>query len=161
MSNENYEEYYNSMIEAFVDKPSATLWYQNAFSKFSIHGVDKLTWHWSWWAFGGGAAFLLYRKQYMAALILFTGSMILGMIPFVSIILMILAGGYSPYFVYKGFKRKLTEIEATVDTNEKRIETMREVGGYHTWVIWVYAILSIFILMYVSSVVLLMVSQLS
>jgi len=161
MNDENYEVYYNSMIEAFVDKPSETLWYQNAFSKFNINGVDKLTWHWSWWAFGGGAAFLLYRKQYMAALILFTGSMILGMIPFVSIIIMILAGGYSTYFVYKGFQRKLAEIEATVDTNEKRIETMREVGGYHTWVIWVYAVLSFVIIMYISSIVLLMISQMS
>jgi len=136
------KDYYNKMIEAFIDKPSKTLWYQNAFEKFNLHGVSRPKWHWSWWAFGGGAAFLLYRKQYLAAFILFFVSISLGMIPFLSIIIMILAGGYSTYFIYKGFRKKLEEIEQNIEDEETRIETMRAVGGYHSWVVWVYGILS-------------------
>lgn len=143
-SNREEEEYYNAMIEAFIDKDEKTQWYQNAFKKFNVNGVDTMKWHWSWWAFGGGAGFLLYRKQYLYAFILFFSSFILGAIPFVTFIIMILSGGYATYFIYKGFKNKLAEIEAKIEDKEKRIETMREVGGYHTWVIWVYALLSLF-----------------
>ncbi len=133
------EEYYDAMIEAFVDKPSEVEWYKNAFSKFNVNGVDTLKWHWSWWAFGGGFLYLLYRKAYLPALILFILSISLGMIPFASFALMILSGGLAPYFVYKRFKTKLKEIEENVADEQTRIETMREVGGYHQWVIWVYA----------------------
>ena len=134
------DEYSNKMIEAFIDKPSETLWYQMSFSKFSTNGIDTMQWNWSWWAFGGGFLYLLYRKQYLASLVLFIASMFLGMIPFVSFGLMILSGGYASFFVYKGYKDKLTQIEANIDDEASRVETMRVVGGYHQWVIWVYAI---------------------
>ena len=135
------EEYYNKMIEAYIDKEEVTLWYQLSFSKFKSNGVDTMEWNWSWWAFGLGFIFLLYRKQYIPALILFFLSMSVGMIPFMSIVLMVLSGGYSTYFVYKGFKSKLLEIEANIEDNETRIKTMREMGGYNQWVIWLYVIL--------------------
>ena len=135
------EEYYNKMIEAYIDKEEETLWYQLAFSKFNSNGVDTMKWNWSWWAFGLGFMFLLYRKQYIPALVLFFLSMSIGMIPFMSIALMVLSGGYSTYFVYKGFKSKLLEIEANIEDEETRIETMREMGGYNQWVIWLYIVL--------------------
>ena len=135
------EEYYNKMIEAYIDKEEETLWYQLAFSKFNSNGVDTMKWNWSWWAFGLGFMFLLYRKQYIPALVLFFLSMSVGMIPFMSIALMVLSGGYSTYFVYKGFKSKLLEIEANIEDEETRIETMREMGGYNQWVIWLYIVL--------------------
>jgi len=158
MQEAEYKDYYNRMIEAFIDKPEKTLWYQNAFSKFNINGVDSMKWHWSWWAFGGGAGFLLYRKEYLAAFILFIGSFILGMIPFAGLLIMILSGGLSTFFIYKGFKRKLAEVEQNVKDIETRISTMREIGGYHTWVIWVYGILSALLLSFVGSMLLIAVN---
>ncbi len=158
MQEAEYKDYYNRMIEAFIDKPEKTLWYQNAFSKFNINGVDSMKWHWSWWAFGGGAGFLLYRKEYLAAFILFIGSFILGMIPFAGLLIMILSGGLSTFFIYKGFKRKLAEVEQNVEDIETRISTMREIGGYHTWVIWVYGILSALLLSFVGSMLLIAVN---
>ena len=158
MQEAEYKEYYNRMIEAFIDKPEKTLWYQNAFSKFNVNGVDSMKWHWSWWAFGGGAGFLLYRKEYLAAFILFIGSFILGMIPFAGLLIMILSGGLSTFFIYKGFKRKLAEVEQNVEDIETRISTMREIGGYHTWVIWVYGILSALLLSFVGSMLLIAVN---
>lgn len=132
------EEYYNKMIEAYIGKEEETLWYQLAFSKFNFNGVDTIRWNWSWWAFGLGFLFLLYRKQYTPALLLFFISVSVGIIPFMSIVIMVLSGGYSTYFVYKGFKSKLLEVEANIEDEETRIKTMREVGGYNQWVVWLY-----------------------
>ncbi len=134
-------DYEDKMVEAFVNKDDKTLWYKYAFSKYNVNGVDTLKWQWSWWAFGGGFGFLLYRKAYLASLIVFIAGIVLGLIPFITLAIMILTGGYSTYFVYKTYKDKKEEIERTISDDETRIETMREVGGYHQWVIWVYTAL--------------------
>jgi len=136
------KEYSNKMIEAFIGKPEKTFWYQNAFSMFNINGVDKMKWKWSWWAFFGGFLFLLYRKQYIPALVVFLASILFSLVPFAGLIIAILVGGYGTYFVYKGYKAKLLEIERNIPAEEedKRIETMKAVGGYHSWVVWLYAI---------------------
>ncbi|QOP44919.1 hypothetical protein [Sulfurimonas paralvinellae] len=147
------KEYENAMIEAFIDKPEKTLWYQNAFSKFNVNGIDTMKWVWSWWAFFGGWAFLLYRKQYIPALVLFFVALFAGIIPFGGLIVAILAGGFSTYFVYKGYKHKKAEIEASIDDIQKRIETMRAVGGYNQWVIWVYAIFVALLFFYIFSII--------
>jgi len=143
------KEYSDKMIEAFVTKPEKTFWYQNAFSLFNVNSVDVMKWKWSWWAFFGGFLFLLYRKQYIPSVVVLLASIFLGWIPFVGLILAILVGGYSTYFVYKGYKTKLAEIENNIDDEEKRVETMRQVGGYHAWVVWIYiALMSIIILFF-------------
>ena len=147
------QDYENAMIEAFVNKPEKTLWYQNAFSKFNVNGIDSMKWVWSWWAFFGGWAFLLYRKQYMPALVLFIISIFAGIIPFGGLLIAILAGGFSTYFVYKGYKHKKAEIEASIEDTDKRIETMRAVGGYNQWVVWVYVVFVALMFFYIFSMV--------
>lgn len=143
------EEYSDKMIEAFIGKPEKILWYQNAFTKYSVNGIDVMRWHWSWWGFGAGPAFLLYRKQYIPALILFILSITLGKILMGTLLLMILSGGYATYFIYKGYKTKLAEIETNIKDKQKRIETMQAVGGYHSWVIWVYLIYTTLLFVYI------------
>lgn len=138
MEQEAHKSYEERMLEAFVAKPEKVLWYKYSFMKYNLNGIDVLKWNWSWWAFFGGFLFLLYRKQYIPALILFIASITLGAIPFIGLVIMILSGGYSTYFIYKGYKAKRVEIESSVADEEKRIETMQAVGGYHQWVIWVY-----------------------
>lgn len=130
------------MIEAFVNKPEKTSWYQNTFNKYQVNGIDKMTWNWSWWAFFGGVFFLLYRKAYLPALGLFGATVVLGWIPFVSLILWILTGGLASYFVYKTYSQKKQEIEGTIEDSQKRIETMQQVGGYNSWVVWLGIILN-------------------
>ena len=154
MQKNHSQDYHDKMIEAFIDKPSETLWYQMSFKKFNINGVDKMQWNWSWWAFGGGFLYLLYRKQYLASITLFFGSFMLSVIPFFSIIIMILSGGYGSYFVYKGYRKKLKEIETVIDDEETRLVTMREVGGYHQWVVWIYGIFMLLIFMALGSIML-------
>jgi len=153
------DDYENKMIEAFVNKPEKTFWYQNAFSQFNINGIDSMKWVWSWWAFGGGWAFLLYRKQYIPAIILFILSVITGAIPFAGLLLMVLSGGFSTYFIYKGYLKKKEEIEAKIEDQEKRIETMRKVGGYNQWVVWIYTIFSTIVFLYIFSIIMTMLSN--
>jgi hypothetical protein len=113
-----------------------------------------MRWHWSWWAFFSGFLFLLYRKQYIPALLVFIASITIGRIPILGgLAVMIFTGGYATYFIYKGYKKKLQEIEAVVEDEEKRIETMRELGGYNQWVVWVYILLaSLFFLSLLSAI---------
>ncbi len=134
------QEYNHKMIEAFVGKPEKTLWYEMSFQKYNINGIDTMKWNWSWWGFFGGFLFLLYRKQYLAALVVFIASMTLGMIPFMGLIIAILVGGYGTFFIYKGYKKRLHEIQSNIKDETLQIQTMREVGGYHQWVVWVYAL---------------------
>lgn len=134
-------EYDDRMIEAFVDKAEVTTWYKNAFEKFEINGVEKLTWVWSWWAFFGGIFYLLYRKAYLAAGGLLVLTIITSFIPFGGIALWIATGGLAPYFVYKVYREKRREIESSIQDEEKRIETMRAVGGFHSWVVWLAVVI--------------------
>ena len=144
------QEYENAMIEAFVNKPEKTIWYQMAFSKFNVNGIDTMKWVWSWWAFFGTWAFLLYRKQYMPAVVLFVVGLFASVIPLIGgLLVAVLAGGFSTYFIYKGYKHKKAEIEANIDDIDARIETMRQVGGYNQWVIWVYVIFSTLFFLYI------------
>jgi len=136
----NYED---NMVEAFVNKPTEPqiiLWYQNAFKKFNINGIDSIAWHWSWWGLFGGFLFLLYRKAYLAAVALFMMQIVFTFIPipFISLLLWILTGGFSTYFVYKAYSDMKGKIEVVEADEEGRIHLMRQLGGYNNWVIWIY-----------------------
>lgn len=145
------EEYNHAMIEAFVNKPEKVQWYELAFSKYNVNGMDNMQWVWSWWAFFGGWAFLLYRKQYLAALVLFIISLLATVIPFGGLVVAILAGGYSTYFIYKGYKAKKAEIESNISDEQQRIETMQALGGYHQWVVWLYILFVTLLFVYIFS----------
>lgn len=135
------DDHDKAMLSVFIDKPEKEAWYEQAFSQYSINGVDQMRWVWSWWAFGGGPFFLLYRKAYFAAGILFAVMILISVVPFGTLATSILAGGYANYFVYKVYREKRREIETKVSEEQLQIETMKQVGGYHTWVIWVAALL--------------------
>jgi len=147
------QEYEHAMLEAFINKPEKTAWYEAAFSKYNVNGIDTMQWVWSWWAFFGGWAFLLYRKQYLAAFILFIITLAASVIPFGGLIVSILAGGYATYFIYKGYKTKKIQIEEKIPDIEQRIETMRAVGGYNQWVVWLYALFVTLFFIYIISLV--------
>ncbi len=137
------EEYENKMLEAFIQKPEVFQWYKRAFSKYNINGIKRMAWVWSWWAFGGGIFYLLYRKTYLAALLIFLVSVITSKIPFIGILISIFLGGFGVYFVYLKYQKIKQDIETTIKDNEKRIETMQQLGGYNNWAIWIGGILSI------------------
>ncbi len=136
-------EYDKKMIEAFIQKPEKTKWYVDAFSKFNVNGIDRVAWVWSWWAFGVGVFYLLYRKAYLGALILFLASLVSYIIPLGTILVLILQGGFSVYFVYLKYKNLKNEIESKTEDADERIKTMKQLGGYNNWAIWLGVILNI------------------
>jgi len=139
-------DYEDRMLEAFVQKPEKFGWYKRAFASLKADGADKIPWVWSWWAFFGGFWFLLYRKAYMAALGLFIVDVASSYIPGAGLVVWVLTGGFAVYFVYLAYKKRKEQIEAKIADPEERIEAMRRVGGYHTWVVWVAVILNLFVL---------------
>lgn len=141
-SKSNTDDYEQAMIEAFVGKPDKFSWYKKAFSQFSVNGISTMKWNWSWWAFFGTCWFLIYRKAYLSGLVVFILFVITSWIPLTGLIISILTGGYSTYFVYKIYKVKKDEIEKSIDDEQKRIETMKIVGGYNNWVVWLAIILN-------------------
>ncbi|HIC43252.1 MAG TPA: hypothetical protein EYO73_02860 [Sulfurimonas sp.] len=148
MLHNKYEEIADTdykMIEAYINKPEVTQWYVNAFKSFNLNGIDLGKWHWSWWAFFGSVFFLLYRKSYTAAAVL-SGLLIIGwFIPFGWMILWILSGGYSTYFVYKTYKEKYLEIqEANLEDENKNLEMMQALGGTNEWAIVVGILAQLF-----------------
>ena len=84
---------------------------------------------------------MIYRKAYAAAGGLFLISIVASFIPFSGIVISILAGGFSSYFVYRIYKTKKLEIEAANMDESQRIEMMKVVGGYNAWAAWVFPVL--------------------
>ncbi|WP_345984609.1 DUF2628 domain-containing protein [Sulfurimonas sp. HSL-1656] len=142
-------QYEDAMLDAFVQKPEKFSWYKRTFAKFSQNGVDSFAWSWSWWAFFVTFWFLLYRKSYLAALGYFGAAVVFSLLPLGligSLIFMVLAGGTAPYFVYKTYKELKQKAEAASTDDEMRIATMKQLGGYHTWVVVVAAIINVLML---------------
>jgi len=133
-------KYEQAMLSAFIQKNSKERFYQKALERMLVTGEPNLKWNWSWWGFIGGWLFLLYRKSYLAALVVFTASIFSATIPFGTLILMVITGGIAPYLIIKKYYRLKTEIESHHQDEQARIKAMQEVGGYHTWVIWLAVI---------------------
>jgi len=138
---EQAEHYDEAMLTAFVQKPNKMPFYKQALQKMTITGKPNLKWTWSWWGFFGGWAFLLYRKAYLPAVAFFFASIISMAIPLAPLILMIILGGVAPYFVVKRYDRLKSEIEGNIEDSNLRIEAMKQVGGYHSWIAWVLGII--------------------
>ncbi|MBN2864928.1 MAG: DUF2628 domain-containing protein [Thiotrichales bacterium] len=139
-----YEE---NLMAAFVQKPEKVPYYQKAYDALNLTGSGnpQLKWFWSWWGFAGGFAFLLYRKAYLAALVAFILGILMNVVPFGSLILMIVLGGISPYFVIKRYAMLKADIEQNHTEIEDRIQAMQAVGGTHPWVVWIAVIVYGFI----------------
>jgi len=159
-------DYEARMVEAFVgkpDDPEKGFWYANAFSKYDVNGVEKMAWQWSWWAFGAGIFFLLYRKAYAAAGGLFLISLASGLIPFAGLVVWVLSGGFSTYFVYKVFKTKKLQIEAAQSDVNQRVNMMEQLGGYNQWALWIAVVLNVLVVigifMFASAVMNVMTQQ--
>ncbi len=145
MSDDKHHD--EQLLTAFIQKPEKVPYYQRGLNKMQIGHVFSFKWHWSWWAFFFGWAFLLYRKAYLPALGAFIVAFIMGFIPFFGwLITSIVLGGVSPYFVLK----KYHDIKSQAgDNEEEQLRAMQNFGGYHSWVVWVtvifYALIFLFV----------------
>jgi hypothetical protein len=130
-------------IEAYIGTPKSVEYYKKAFQSYQIAGVDQFRWNWSWWAFGGGVFYLLYRKLYLEALVYFLIFIMLGFLPFISLILWIVSGGVLPYFVYKRYKKIKEQVETNLGDLDREIVALKELGGVNRWAIWLGIITSV------------------
>lgn len=141
--------YDDAMLESFVQKPEKFAWYKKTFGKYNNNGIESFAWSWSWWAFFFSFWYLLYRKSYLAALGYFIAAIVFSFIPFIGgLVFMIISGGTAPYFVYKTYKKMVTQAEAAQTGPEERISTMKMIGGFNTWVIAVAVVLNIIIILF-------------
>ena len=82
--------------------------YITKFKKFNISGIDDFhpTWHWP--AFFVPFFWLLYRKLYLWALLVFC----LSVIPYVGFIVMIVLGITGNYLYYKHAKKRILALKS-------------------------------------------------
>lgn len=145
------DSYEDKMLMAFVQKEKKFNWYKETFSKYNVNGIDRFAWRWSWWAFSCGYIYLIYRKAYLYALFYFALSIALSFttspaIAIFSIILTISSGGILPYFVYLKYKKDKEKIEKTIEDEDVRIETMREIGGTNKAILIIMIAIFVFML---------------
>jgi hypothetical protein len=120
------EQEYGSFIGNNADK------YLTKFRKFNIDGIDSFSPTWHWPAFFVPCFWMLYRKLYLWALLVF----VLSIIPFVNFILMIVFGITGNYIYYKHTKKKLLEINLIPSSSDvQRAVNIAHQGGVNNVVV--------------------------
>lgn len=118
------------VLENYLGTPDKFDWYKRAFDKYEINGVEKFAWNWSWYSFFFGYVYLVYRKCYIEAILLWAAQIIVGcLFGITGVVVMILCGGFLPYLVYKRYKKIAIKVDAIDEDYRKKLETMRELGG--------------------------------
>ncbi len=107
-----------------------------------VNGVVNFKATWSWWAFFGTWGFFLYRKMYLAAVIIF----LLSFSGF-GFILMILSGVTAFYFYTKKLEKDLQIAGYNQREFSQVLESLKNLGGYHSWVIWLAVIFNVIFLL--------------
>ncbi len=133
-------------IKAYIDKPESEEFYIRAFEAYTKGGIDQFKWVWSWWAFAGGIFFLLYRKLYIEALVVFLVMSLAVTVPVVSMIIWIVTGALFPYLVFQRYK-KGREMVANMP-KDQALMTLREFGGFNQWAIYLAVAVNILFLIY-------------
>lgn len=119
---------------AFIGKNADR--YLLKFKKFNIGGIDSfsLTWHWP--AFFAGFFWMLYRKMYLWALVVFAIEIF---IPYVGFLTVIVLGVCGNYIYYAHAKKKILELRS-IHPTEDISAALSRIGGVNKWV-WVVAII--------------------
>ncbi len=129
-------------IDAYINTPKTVEFYKEAFEKYTIAGVDQFKWHWSWWAFGGGVFYLLYRKLYLEAAIYLLVFSILINIPALNLLAWIVSGGVLPYLVYRRYKKIKKQVKKNIENPNKQLDVLKELGGVNKWAIWIAVLIN-------------------
>lgn len=130
------QEYFN-FIWKNADK------YLTKFKKFNSGGTDGFSATWHWPAFFVPFFWMLYRKLYLWALLVF----VIAIIPVVNFtfpFLMILFGITSNYIYYKHTRKKLLEIKLVPSSEIQKAVNIAHQGGVNSAIVIVVAIWFIF-----------------
>jgi hypothetical protein len=130
----------STMLSAITDKDFSTFIGKNAsryvakFKKFNMGELDNFAPTWHWPAFFVPFIWLLYRKLYLWALLIFC----LSIIPFVGFIVMIVMGITANYLYYRHAKKKILALKSLFKSSESQaaIEIART-GGVNNVAPWI------------------------
>jgi len=140
-------------VKAYINKRESQDYYLDAFETFAEDN-NSFKWKWSWWAFGGGAFFLLYRKLYMEAIVFFLITITASKIPIASLIIWVMSGGIFSYFVYKRYLKTYDEIGQNVSGRENQLEALRMRGGFNNWALGIAVAINMLVVAYLFFVIL-------
>jgi hypothetical protein len=105
--------------------------YKKAFGKYSVNGIDRFAFVFSFAGFLLGGINLFHRKIYLGGLIAIVISFLFGFIGLlpVSIGLWFIMAFVNPFLVYKRFRKHLSACQNANMDRTKKLETLTEVGG--------------------------------
>lgn len=106
--------------------------YLAKFKKFNLTGEDSFAATWHWPAFFVPFFWLLYRKLYLWALLVF----IVGLIPYVGFAAMVVFGISANYLYYTHAKNKLLEVKTAQPASDvQRVAAIARRGGVNSLVV--------------------------
>jgi hypothetical protein len=125
------DEKNGELIEAFIGQNGNTAFYKKAFGKYSINGMERFAFCFSWGGFVFGAINLFYRKLYLEGVIWLIASAVLaGISSGLLAIIVFFAGAFvNPFLVYKKFRKILRQCNDQKMTLDQKVETLRSMGG--------------------------------
>ncbi len=109
----------------FIDKEANK--YLTKFSKFYVDGRDKFAFTWHWPAFLFMILWMVYRKLYGWALVVF----FLSFVPFLNILLWPVLGLTGNYLYYKHTKKKILNLKTTQTFSDstQMSNALHKIGG--------------------------------
>lgn len=124
-----------ALLDAHIQKPQKVFVYKPNVEANLVNSQVVFKPTWSWWAFFGGWAFFLYRKMYLMAAVFFLLGFVATLIPLGNLILAIVSGVSGFYFYTKKFYEDLQIAQYGQRPIEEVKQTLKYLGGYHTWVV--------------------------
>ncbi|ADU65295.1 hypothetical protein Selin_0547 [Desulfurispirillum indicum S5] len=122
------------LIGQHCQKPEKVPLFMGALEKMLVNGQLIFKPTWSWWAFFFSWAYFLYRKLYLWAAVFFLVNVITGMVG-LNLLVMVAAGISAKYLYLKKFTDDLQVAGFGSQTFVEVKSNMRQLGGYHNWVV--------------------------
>lgn len=132
-------------FESFIGPNSERYLFQ--FRKFGMPGIDHFSFTWHWPAFFITFLWMLYRKLYLWALILF----IIWLIPGFGLVLMIIFGLTGNYIYYRHAKAKIIDLKRQQPAADISA-SLTIIGGVNKWVKTLVIILAVITLIIIAMV---------
>lgn len=142
------EEDFEQILSAHLQKEQKVNIYKPRVEANLINGFVNFKATWSWWAFFGTWAFFLYRKMYLVSAIFFILTVAISSSGFGNLILMLASGVSGFYFYTKKLDNDLKIAGYEQRDFSEVLNSLKQLGGYHQWVIWLAVILNIIILLF-------------
>lgn len=122
--------YKNSdILEAYIGTPDKFEWYKKVFESYDVNGIEKFSFNWSWWGFFFAPIYLVYRKCYLEALVVWIIQLFFVPTGVLGLAFTVALGVITPWLIYKRYRRTLDKVEFSDNDKATKIDTIRKLGG--------------------------------